>query len=124
MEVDGPNMNIVNIKRNWMIIKRMSKKRNEKFQTLVLLPKEKQSEKISEAITRISKRCRNFFLYTKMLFSIVQEESKILIVPFMTSGMMKTTVKITIYLDMQEMLVQPKKDLEKLVQVGPRIKIP
>merc|ERR1712152_125861 len=82
MEEDGPNMTIVNIKIKSVITKKMSKKRNEKFQTLVLLPKEKQSEKISEAITRKSKRCRNFFLYTKMLFSIVQEENKILIARF------------------------------------------
>merc|ERR1711902_107107 len=92
-----------------------SKKRKEKFQTLVLLPKEKPSEKISEAITRTSKRWRNFFLYTKMLFSIVQEASKILIATFMTTGMMKKMVKITIYLVMQEMLMLPKKDPEKLV---------
>merc|ERR1711902_87910 len=102
-------MTIVNIKIKSVITKKMSKKRNEKFQTLVLLPREKQSEKTSEAITRKSKRCRNFFLYTKMLFSIVQEENKILIVPFMTTGMMKKTVKTSIYLDMQEMLVQPKR---------------
>merc|ERR1711902_130761 len=115
MEVDGPNMTIVNIKIKSVITKKMSKKRNKKFQTLVLLLKEKQSEKISEAITRTSKRCRNFFLYTKMLFSIVQEASKILIVTFMTTGMMKMTVKITIYLVMQEIEMLPKKDLEKLV---------
>merc|ERR1711902_164363 len=115
MEVDGPNMTVVNIKIKSVITKKMSKKRNKKFQTLALLPKEKQSKKISEAIIRTSKRCRNFFLYTKMLFSIVQEANKILIATFMTTGMMKKMVKITIYLVMQEMLMLPKKDPEKLV---------
>merc|ERR1711902_276853 len=111
----GPNMIIVNIKIKSVITKKMSKKRKEKFQTLVLLLKEKQSEKISEAITRTLKSYRNFFLYTKMLFSIVQEASKILIVTFMTTGMMKMTVKITIYPVMQEIEMLPKTDLEKLV---------
>merc|ERR1711902_476060 len=115
MEVDGPNMTIVNIKIKSVITKKMSKKRKEKFQTLVLLPKEKQSEKISEAITRTSKRWRNFFLYTKMLFSIVQEANKILIATSMTTGMMKMTVKITICLVMQEILMLPKKGQEKRV---------
>merc|ERR1711902_261569 len=113
-EADGQNMTIVNIKIKSVITKKMSKKRKEKFQTLALLQKEKQSEKMSEAITRTSKRCRNFFLYTKMLFSIVQEANKILIATFMTTGM-KKMMKITIYLVMQEMLMLPKKDPEKLV---------
>merc|ERR1712038_1969446 len=55
-ETDGLNMNIVNIRRRSMIMRKMLMKKKEKSPTLVPLQKEKQSEKILEAITKISKR--------------------------------------------------------------------
>merc|ERR1712141_986240 len=55
-ETDGLNMNIVNTRRKLMIIRKMLKKKKEKFPTQAHPQKEKQSGKISEVITKISKR--------------------------------------------------------------------
>merc|ERR1712079_577808 len=54
-ETDGLNMSIVNIRRKLMIIRKMLKKKKEKFPTQAHPRKEKQSGKISEVITKISK---------------------------------------------------------------------
>merc|ERR1712038_773522 len=55
-ETDGLNMNIVNTRRKLMIMRKTLKKKKEKSQTLAHPLKEKQLEKISEVITKISKR--------------------------------------------------------------------
>merc|ERR1712088_1135251 len=55
-ETDGLNMNIVNIKKKSMIIRKMLKKKKEKSLTLAHPLKEKQLEIIFEVITKISKR--------------------------------------------------------------------
>merc|ERR1711994_336206 len=51
-EIDGQNMNIVNIKKKLTIMRKTLKKKREKSPTLV----HQQKEKILEVITKISKR--------------------------------------------------------------------
>merc|ERR1712113_444193 len=55
-ETDGLNMNIVNTRRKLMIMRKMLKMKKERSPTLAHPQKEKQSGKISEVITKISKR--------------------------------------------------------------------
>merc|ERR1712038_451253 len=55
-EIDGLNMNIVNIRKKLTIMRKTLKKKREKSPTLDHQQKEKQSEKILEVITKISKR--------------------------------------------------------------------
>merc|ERR1712241_1602277 len=104
LETDGPNMNIVNIRRKSMIMRVMSKKRNEKSPALVHQPNKKQS-----------KKRRNYFHYTKTLFSIAQEVNRTLIVMYMIMvTMMKKMMETLISLHMQEIQMLLKRDLEKL----------
>merc|ERR1711994_313463 len=56
LETDGLNMNIVNIRRKLMTMRKTLKKKKEKSLTLAHPLKEKQLEKISEVITKILKR--------------------------------------------------------------------
>merc|ERR1719288_78573 len=86
--IDGPSMNIVNIRKRLMITNKILRKKNVKSHEPTPPLKEKQSERLSIVTKKMSKRCKNFYHYTKTQYLIARKVNKILIAMFMIMVLM------------------------------------